>query len=196
MGSRPYGIYFRPKVVYNALTEKYVLWVNHLPDYNTPLAAYGYAGYSVFTSSTPNGPFETVIEAAALSEGAAGDADIFVDDNGTDAYIVYNGWYNDHTLSIEKLNESFTDSLGAQYNSGAVSENKQEAPAMFKRNGYYYLLYGHTCCFCKEGSGAHVRVASDPMGPWTDTGIELNPAIRLSRNYTIQGQNSFVIKIA
>jgi len=132
------------------------LWVNHLPNGSTPLQAYGYAGYLVAVSDTPQGPFSVVNEAATLSEGAAGDADIFVDENGTDAYIVYNGWYNDHTISVEKLNESFTDSLGADFNSGLVSENKMEAPIMFQRNGYYYMLYGHTCCFCKEGAGAHV----------------------------------------
>ncbi len=67
-----------------------------MPDDSTPLKAYGKAGYTVATSPTPNGPFTLVTEGAALSEGAAGDADIFVDDNGTEAYIVYNGWYNDH----------------------------------------------------------------------------------------------------
>lgn len=99
----------------------YVLWVNHLPDDNTPLQAYGKAGYTVATSTTPQGPFTVVNEGAALSEGAAGDAEIFVDSNGTDAYIVYNGWYNSHTLSVEKLNADFTDSLGADFNSGPVS---------------------------------------------------------------------------
>ena len=43
--ARPYGIYFRPKVVYNKATQLYVLWVNHLPDAATPLQAYGEAGY-------------------------------------------------------------------------------------------------------------------------------------------------------
>lgn len=94
--SRPYGIYFRPKVVYNAATAQYVLWVNHLPDAFNPLRAYGKAGYTVATSDSPTGPFTIKNEAAALSEGAAGDADIFVDENGIDAYIVYNGWYNSH----------------------------------------------------------------------------------------------------
>ena len=120
-GTRLYGIYFRPKVIYNEATLKYVLWVNHLPDGNTPLAAYGQAGYVVATSDVPEGPFVTVNQAASLSEGAAGDADIFVDDNGVDAYIVYNGWYNSHTISVEKLDANFTNSLGADYNSGAVS---------------------------------------------------------------------------
>lgn len=77
-------------------------------------------------------------------------------------------------MSVEKLNDSFTDSLGAEFNSGYVGPKKMEAPAMFHRNGYYYMLYGHTCCFCKEGSGAHVQVAEHPLGPWTDTGLELN----------------------
>lgn len=60
--------------------------------------------------------------AATLSQGAAGDADIFVDENGVDAYIAYNGWFNSHTISVEKLNSSFTDSLGAEFNSGLISE--------------------------------------------------------------------------
>ena len=37
MDTRPYGVYFRPKVVYNASTGLYVLWVNHLPKAWTPL---------------------------------------------------------------------------------------------------------------------------------------------------------------
>lgn len=129
--TRPYGIYFRPKVVFNAATQKYILWVNHLPDASTPLKAYGDAGYTVAISSSPTGPFTVINTAAALSEGAAGDAEIFVDENGVDAYIAYNGWYNDHTISIEKLNSEFTDSLGAEYNSGPISPGKNEAPVMF-----------------------------------------------------------------
>ena len=150
------------------------------------------------TSPTPNGPFTVVNEAASLSEGAAGDADIFMDTNGTDAYIVYNGWHNDHTLSVEKLNAEFTNSLGKDFNSGPVSPHKNEAPAMLERNGFYYMLYGHTCCFCKEGAGAHVQVAEHPLGPWTDTGIELNskPKAMWKRDHSIKGQNSMVIKVA
>lgn len=67
---------------------------------------------------------------------------------------------------------------------------------MFERNGYYYIGYGHTCCFCKEGAGAYLKVAEHPLGPWTDTNIELNPKQTRGRNYTIQGQNSFIIRVA
>lgn len=58
------------------------------------------------------------------------------------------------------------------------------------------MLYGHTCCFCKEGAGAHVQVSRDPLGPWTDTGIELNPQLAYKGNHEIRGQNSYVIRVA
>jgi hypothetical protein len=64
---RPYGIYFRPKVVFNAATGLYVLWINHLPDAATPLSAYGDAAYVVATSESASGPFTIVNERASLS---------------------------------------------------------------------------------------------------------------------------------
>ncbi len=56
-------------------------------------------------------------------------------------------------------------------------------------------MYGHTCCFCRQGSGATVQVASNPLGPWTNTGMELNPLRAHSLYRTIQGQNSFVFRV-
>ena len=63
-----------------------------------------------------------------------------------------------------------------------------EAPALFRRGDWFYLLYGHCesaerasgetfcdsrihnddsgCCFCYQGSGILVYRAKDPMGPW------------------------------
>ena len=35
----------------------------------------------------------------------------------------------------------------------------------------YYLLYGHCCCFCFQGSGVLVFRSSSPMGPWTRQAI-------------------------
>ena len=175
--SRPYGIYFRPKVVYNKATDKYVLWINHLPDAATPLAAYHDTRYVVGMSDSKAGPFTVVREKAALSQSAPGDADILVTEDGKKAYIAYNGWYNDHTILVEELTDTFMDSRGAELASMPISPAKNEAPQMFYRNGWYYIMYGHTCCFCKEGAGAHVKVARNPLGPWIDTGVELNPEI-------------------
>ena len=42
-----------------------------------------------------------------------------------------------------------------------------EAPAMFKRKGTYYALFGKCCAFCAQGSGIGVWSAAHPLGPWT-----------------------------
>ena len=58
--TRPQGIYFRPKVIYNAKNKEYVLWINHLPHAFNPLLAYRKSGYVVGLSTTPNGPFSVI----------------------------------------------------------------------------------------------------------------------------------------
>ena len=46
---------------------------------------------------------------------------------------------------------------------------------LFERLGWFYLAYGHVCCFCEEGAGATLLVARHPLGPWSETGVDLNP---------------------
>ena len=52
-------IIFRPAIVYNKQSKKYVLWLNRLPRMGNSLVVktYEYAGFVVGTSSTPYGPF-------------------------------------------------------------------------------------------------------------------------------------------
>ena len=77
--------------MHNPHTGLYVLWINYLPKALAPLFAYSETQYLVATSTDPQGPFD-MTGPASLSQTAPGDADVFVDSNGTDAYIVYNGW--------------------------------------------------------------------------------------------------------
>ena len=63
-GSRPEGIYFRPKVIRNEATGQFVLWVNHLAPAATPLQSYPDARLMVATSPSPNGTFQMVNEQA------------------------------------------------------------------------------------------------------------------------------------
>merc|ERR1712117_452686 len=96
------------------------------------------------------------------------------DEDGT-AYIAYDAWGNNHAVLVEQLTPDYHDSLGAAATSGQISPINNEAPILFERRGWYYLLYGHTCCFCEVG------VASHPLGPWTDTGTDINPGDWLGR---------------
>jgi hypothetical protein len=55
-----------------------------------------------------------------------------------------------HNISVEQLAPDFLSS--AKHNSGFFGATFVEAPVMFKRQGVYYAMFGHCCCFCAAGS--------------------------------------------
>jgi beta-xylosidase len=161
---RPEGIVFRPHAVYNPIFKEYVLYWNYV-------AAGTYAGYAAASSKSPEGPFIMRNKLVNVTRAGAGDFDIFIDDDGT-GYIIYDN--QDHWMGIEQLTPDLLYSTGkkAICNPGAAdpyffSTPFVEAPVMFKRNGTYYALFSHCCCYCYQGSGIRVHTAPHPMGPWT-----------------------------
>lgn len=153
-----YGCY-RPHVVYNKATGRYVLWIN---TYDVGV------GYRVFTSTHPDGGFtEVAVPDLAAPEGPAGgvnygDHQIFVDDDGK-AYLSFTDWTAGGDLLVERLNASYTSGTGDWTR---VNLRSTEAPTMFKRNGTYYLTYsdpnrGYTT------TGTGYVTAPSPLGPWT-----------------------------
>lgn len=80
-------------------------------------------------------------------------------------------------MSIELLSDDFLSSVATEHpvpgtgptnvSSGYFGHEFVEAPAIFKRNGTYYALFGKCCCFCGHGSGVGVYTAQHPLGPWT-----------------------------
>jgi hypothetical protein len=153
------GVYYRPHVVYNAATKKYVLWYNWYPKLWD-------GQFGVATSSTPTGAFVVENDNVKVKQNAlgVGDLGVFVDDDGI-AYLSYNTIQN-HKVSVEKLDVTYTAST--MQGSDFIAEHC-EAGGMFKRNGLYYLLTDYTCCFCTQGSGARVFTAKNPLGPYTVT---------------------------
>ena len=91
---------------------------------------------------------------------------------------------NGHSVVVEQLNEELTDTMQPARSSGDVSAPDNEAPLFFERRGWYYLAFGHVCCFCAEGGGASLFVSRSPLGPFTDTGVDLNPANPETRGTT------------
>jgi len=193
--ARPNGIYFRPKVIFNSATAKYVMWVNYLPPASSPLAAYPNATYVIAESATPAGPFTVVNPKAGVAVGGGGDITLFVDplSPSATAYVAYDAWANNHRVVIEQLTPDYRNSLGANASTGPISAAGNEAPILFERKGTYFLLFGPTCCFCSEGSGADVWTAPHPLGPWKSTGQDLNPST-FGKGRAIKAQNSFVIQ--
>ncbi|GAA3201956.1 family 43 glycosylhydrolase [Dactylosporangium siamense] len=150
---------YRPHVVYNAATARYVLWIN---TYDIGV------GYHVFTSTTPTGPFtEQAIPTLAVNNGIPpgvnnGDHDVFVDDDGT-GYLAYTDWRTGGDIVVERLNSAYTSGTGTY---ARLGQSATEAPALFRRGSGYYLAYSDpNCGYCTTGTS--VKRASSPLGPWS-----------------------------
>jgi hypothetical protein len=179
----PDGVYYRPYIVYNPQTRKYVLWYNWYPKLWD-----GQVGVAV--SDTPVGPFTIVNLQVHLSQAAdqPGDGSLFVDKDGT-GYFIYTVIAQDHAILIERLTRDF---LGSTGNVSKFLGQGCEAPALFRRGNRYYALFDSTCCFCKEGSGARVLTAGAPLGPYS----ELPNINRDTHDQPIvAGQQTFVASI-
>jgi len=179
----PDGVYYRPYVVYNSATRKYVLWYNWYPKLWE-----GHVG--VATSDNPAGPFTIVNSDVKLSKAAdhPGDGSLFVDEDKV-AYFVYTVIGLDHSIFIERLTADYLSSSGEV--SSALAKGC-EAPALIRNTKTYYALFDSTCCFCKDGSGARVYTASHPFGPYKLTNNINRDA---SASPIIHAQQTYIAKI-
>ena len=91
----PAGVYYRPYVVYNAKTRKYVCWYNWYPTLWN-------GQFGVAVSDTPQGPFAIHDANVAVLQKSPGDLGLFVDADGT-GYVIYTSIAKDHAISIEEL---------------------------------------------------------------------------------------------
>lgn len=176
-----YGCY-RPHVVYNPETERYVLWIN------------GYdnrSGYHVFTAASPIGPFvETAREPVLDRQGSGagfnnGDMDLFVDGDGT-AYLAYTDIRAGHTQVVERLDSTYTTGTEDDNDAVEVGPSGTEAPSLFRRGNIYYHVHGNTCPYC--AARTQYKTASSPLGPWSATPTTISAS-------SCGGQPSFVSAI-
>ncbi len=153
LAKAPEGVYYRPHVIYNARTRKYVLWYNWYP-----VLWKGQIGVAV--SDSPAGPFiiHSTNVSLKYSNLGVGDLYLFADEDGT-AYVSYNT-IEGHKISVEKLSPDY---LSSTLENGGFLAEECEASAMFKRDGKYYLLTDNTCCFCSAGTGARQYVSDSPL---------------------------------
>jgi hypothetical protein len=152
---QPSGIYYRPYVVFNPKTRKFVLWYNWYPRQWD-----GQTGVAI--SDTPFGPFTVVNSNVQLSCSHAGDGSLFVDDDGT-GYYIYTAIDKGYIVRVERLTPDYLGSTGETSDSLALGG---EAPLLFRRKNLYYALCGPRCNFCPEGSEVLVYISTSPLGPY------------------------------
>jgi len=177
---RPTGLYSRPYVKKNPITGQYVLWFNWIEgwrgkkNWNNGDGPTSPGRIGVALAEKPEGPFivhnmEGAIRGQAMAPGdvpihaqGVGDLNLFTDEDGT-GFITYTIKSNRFGMIIERLSPDYLRGTGE---CSEVLGHVVEAPAMFKRNGWYYVLFGTLCCYCPQGSGAMVFRSRNPLGPY------------------------------
>ncbi|GAA4317488.1 glycoside hydrolase family 43 protein [Mucilaginibacter gynuensis] len=207
----------RPKVVYNKKTKKYVMWF-HLElkgkGYSAARAAVAVSDkvtgpYQFIKSYRPNAgkmpfypqgtPEAEKVNCAAVADNdkffcrdleggqMARDMTIFVDDDGK-AYHVFSSEEN-YTLHVAELTADYTGHTG-KYSRVFIGK-QTEAPALFKRNGIYYMI--GSGCTGWAPNAARWFTAKSIFGPWEYHG---NPCEGPKKEITFGGQSTHVLPIA
>ncbi|MEI8372875.1 MAG: glycoside hydrolase family 43 protein [Planctomycetota bacterium] len=197
------GVVERPKVLYNAKTSKFVMWM-HLDD-----SAYRVASAGVATSDQPTGPFVFRKQFRPIRDdfnykpgspdrqkelgGTFRDMNLFLDDDGS-AYVFYASEGNG-TLYIVRLDEDFlgpqTPTVQNKTWARILVRQSREAPAPLKYNGRYYLITSD--CSGWSPNAASYAVAQTILGPWQTKG---NPCVGPGTNTTFRSQSTFVLPVA
>ena len=169
----------RPKVVYNEATGKFVMWM-HIDSPN-----YGKASAGVAVSDSPTGKF-TYIESVHPNGQIARDLTVYKDDDGK-AYLIYSSEGN-ATMQISQLTPDYLKTVGT-YTRNFIDKSR-EAPAIFKRNGKYYIV--SSGCTGWSPNEAEYAVADCITGPYTTLG---NPCTGPDADKTFFGQSTFVLPV-
>ena len=153
----PSKVLERPKVVYNGKTGKFVMWAH------VESADYSKAAAGVAVADSPVGPFK-YLGSFRPNNAMSRDQTVFVDDDGR-AYQFASSESN-QTMYINELTDDYLRPTG-RYTRNFIGASR-EAPAVFKRDGKYYVLTSG--CSGWDPNSAQIAVADSIMGPWTVLG--------------------------
>jgi Beta-xylosidase len=146
----------RPKVMYNASTGKFVMWIHkeNGVDYSEARAA-------VAVSDTVDGAYTYQGSFQPLGQYMSRDITTFVDTDGT-GYMVSAAREN-YDLQIYRLTADYTGI--AALVADPWHGGHREAPALFKRNGVYFMLTSAATGWSPNQQ--QYATATSLAGPWT-----------------------------
>lgn len=202
----PSKVLERPKVIYNRATKEFVMWM-HIDSQD-----YSAARTGVAVSLKPAGPFRylgsfrpdagvwpenvtaddkktgpTNILARDFAAGQmARDLTVFVDDDAR-AYLFYASEDN-ATMHVSLLTDDYLRTAGKY--ARIFIDRSMEAPAVFKRDGKYYLIASG--CTAWEPNAARMAVADSVFGPWHEM---TNPCVGDNADKTFRSQSTFVLPV-
>ncbi len=140
------------------------------------------------TGYQPNYPKNILYRQYFKDGQQARDMTLFQDDNGK-AYHIYSSELNG-VLHIAELSEDYQGHSGRYVR--AFPGRFYEAPAIFKRNGKYYL-FGSDCTGWAPNA-ARMAVADNIFGPWKELGNPCHGSDE-QKNKTFYSQSTFVLPV-
>ncbi|CAM5663134.1 family 43 glycosylhydrolase [Streptomyces purpurascens] len=167
----------RPKVMYNASTGKFVMWMHkeNGTDYSEARAA-------VAVSDTVDGNYTWKGSFRPLGQHMSRDITVFVDTDGA-GYMVSAAREN-YDLQIYRLTADYTGIASLVANPWPGGH--REAPALFKRNGVYFMLTSGATGW--NPNQQQYATATSIAGPWS--------AMRNIGDSTTYGsQTAFVVPV-
>ncbi|MEV4799222.1 RICIN domain-containing protein [Nonomuraea sp. NPDC049421] len=145
----------RPKVIYNASTGRYVMWMHKENGRD-----YGEARAAVASSATVDGDYTYHGSFRPLGRHMSRDITLY-DDGGT-AYMISAADEN-YDLHIYRLTSDYLNVAALVGN--FWNDAHREAPAMFRRGSTYFLLTSGATGW--NPNQAKYATASSVSGPWT-----------------------------
>lgn len=169
----------RPKVVYNTVIKKYVMFL-HLDTQD-----YQYARIGLAVCDQPAGDYE-FLGSFSPNEADSRDLTVFKDDDGK-AYLFHSAEWN-KTLYAGELSADYCQTTGV-FTRNFINASR-EAPAVFKRQGMYYCLTSG--CTGWDPNEAQYAVSENVLGPWKVIG---NPCLGPDADKTFYAQSAFVFPV-
>lgn len=145
----------RPKVVYNAEYDHYVLWAHKENGVD-----YGDAEVAVAVSDTVDGDYDYRGAFRPLGYDSR-DMTVFVDTDGT-GYLISASNVN-YDLHIYRLTDDY---LGVEALVHVFEGDHREAPAIFQRNGVYFLVTSGSTGW-NANQAKYATTANFPEGAWS-----------------------------
>jgi hypothetical protein len=118
----------------------------------------------------------------------ARDMTLFVDDDGA-AYDIYASEEN-HTMHVSRLTDDYLRSAGKY--GRVLSGGDDEAPAIFRQGGKYYLVTSGLSGWAPNAAKSYV--ADNILGPWTALGNPVRGTPE-QQKITFGGQSTYALTL-
>lgn len=179
----------RAKVIYNEKTKKFVMWFHYIKGQNGVDVGTSDAGVAVCDSI--NGTYKFLGYHRPLgNDWVVKDCMLFKDADDT-GYFIFDTYPTDKSIDpniyIAKLSDDYLKTVDIR----KIDALKwREAPAMIKKDGYYYMITSGRTGW--NPNPAKVHRAKNIFGPWTDLG---DPCIGPESETTFNSQSTFILQI-